>query len=659
MTQTVTQPVAVQADYQRIPGNTAVATVSGGKPVGNGSADPAGQAVWGFITGTIDNQADLIVRLNAKLDTTTYNAAVPPHIDNQLNPHNVTKAQVGLGNADDTSDMNKPVSTAQQNAINAAVADRVAKAGDSMTGGLTIEPVAGDPTLILRKTATLGSFSTVFGYTGVNARWRIAPGNGDEEGGANTGSNFSISAYADAGTLLTTPFVINRSTGQVQIVQFNASQPGLRLSSNTAMSVRMDLMKTTAGFENAIRAGTGSMGTGLRWVMTLGDTTAESGTQAGSNFQITRYSDVGGSAASALFISRKNGYVALGAGTLRANTLTDAAGQTVLELNKTASGVGNHILGNSNGALRWAIRPGNADAEAGTNTGSGFDLSRFSDDGSSTQPVLQISRANGFPNFGPGAPRVTAADTGSVFLELTKTASGSTTAVTGCTNGILRWVMRLGDSTAEGGGDTGSDFIIHRYSNLGALIAEAMRIRRSSGEVTLGGSVVTSGNIQCGTVSGGYVGKAGWSGGYSGSVHNWFWTGALQAWVDGTNVGNVTLTSDERVKHTIVPLADAHEVYMGIQPVEYSWADVGIFKDDGRRHWGFSAQQLLDCGFDKAVEGSVTEVQADGTPQPAHVQDRPILAQTVLEVQALWTRVEELESKLEAALARITQLEGA
>lgn len=33
------------------------------------------------------------------------------------NPHSVTKAQVGLGNADNTSDMNKPVSTAQQAAI--------------------------------------------------------------------------------------------------------------------------------------------------------------------------------------------------------------------------------------------------------------------------------------------------------------------------------------------------------------------------------------------------------------------------------------------------------------------------------------------------------------------------------------------------------------
>ncbi|MCA5960400.1 hypothetical protein LC724_08055 [Blautia sp. RD014234] len=40
------------------------------------------------------------------------------HIANKSNPHGVTKAQVGLGNVDNTSDANKPVSTAQQAALN-------------------------------------------------------------------------------------------------------------------------------------------------------------------------------------------------------------------------------------------------------------------------------------------------------------------------------------------------------------------------------------------------------------------------------------------------------------------------------------------------------------------------------------------------------------
>lgn len=39
------------------------------------------------------------------------------HIGSQDNPHRVTKAQLGLGNVDNTSDMDKPVSTAQRLAI--------------------------------------------------------------------------------------------------------------------------------------------------------------------------------------------------------------------------------------------------------------------------------------------------------------------------------------------------------------------------------------------------------------------------------------------------------------------------------------------------------------------------------------------------------------
>lgn len=41
------------------------------------------------------------------------------HIGSLTNPHNVTKLQVGLGNCDNTSDANKPISNATQTALNA------------------------------------------------------------------------------------------------------------------------------------------------------------------------------------------------------------------------------------------------------------------------------------------------------------------------------------------------------------------------------------------------------------------------------------------------------------------------------------------------------------------------------------------------------------
>ncbi len=45
------------------------------------------------------------------------------HISNKSNPHGVTKSQVGLGNVDNTTDKNKPVSTSQQVAIDTAYAN--------------------------------------------------------------------------------------------------------------------------------------------------------------------------------------------------------------------------------------------------------------------------------------------------------------------------------------------------------------------------------------------------------------------------------------------------------------------------------------------------------------------------------------------------------
>lgn len=50
-------------------------------------------------------------------DVTALETKVNNHIANKSNPHEVTKSQVGLGNASNTSDANKPVSTAQAAAI--------------------------------------------------------------------------------------------------------------------------------------------------------------------------------------------------------------------------------------------------------------------------------------------------------------------------------------------------------------------------------------------------------------------------------------------------------------------------------------------------------------------------------------------------------------
>lgn len=151
--------------------------------------------------------------------------------------------------------------------------------------------------------------------------------------------------------------------------------------------------------------------------------------------------------------------------------------------------------------------------------------------------------------------------------------------------------------------------------------------------------------VSCGE---GYTIQAGSGAGAGASVFNFNWTGSLVAWIDTTNVGTVTLTSDERVKQDVVDIQDHHAAFMAIRPKQYRWGDVGIFKDDGREYSGWSAQQLIECGFGHAVDGSITAVQENGDPQPASVQDRPILAQAVLEIQALHVLVAELRAEINA-----------
>lgn len=64
----------------------------------------------------------------AKKAGTDAQASINLHTSNTSNPHGVTKAQVGLGNVDNTSDLSKPISTATQTALNNKV-DKVSGKG--------------------------------------------------------------------------------------------------------------------------------------------------------------------------------------------------------------------------------------------------------------------------------------------------------------------------------------------------------------------------------------------------------------------------------------------------------------------------------------------------------------------------------------------------
>lgn len=96
---------------------------------------------WGSLSNKIVNEIDSSDLKGIKIDQNTLNK----HIENQNNPHNVTKEQVGLGKVENTSDEDKPLSAASR----AALATKFDKTGGAISGDVDIQ---GNLTVIGTKT---------------------------------------------------------------------------------------------------------------------------------------------------------------------------------------------------------------------------------------------------------------------------------------------------------------------------------------------------------------------------------------------------------------------------------------------------------------------------------------------------------------------------
>ena len=92
-------------------------------------------------TNAVISATDTVLSAFGKLQAqiTANLSTLTSHTSNTSNPHATTKAQVGLGNADNTSDANKPVSTATQTALNAKQ--------DTLVSGTNIKTINGTSVL--------------------------------------------------------------------------------------------------------------------------------------------------------------------------------------------------------------------------------------------------------------------------------------------------------------------------------------------------------------------------------------------------------------------------------------------------------------------------------------------------------------------------------
>ena len=108
-------------------------------------------------TNAIISATDSVLVAFGKLQAqiTANLSTLSSHISNTSNPHSVTKSQVGLGNVDNTSDANKPISTATQTALNGKE--------NTITAGTNAQYYRGDKTFqTLDKSAVgLGNVANV------------------------------------------------------------------------------------------------------------------------------------------------------------------------------------------------------------------------------------------------------------------------------------------------------------------------------------------------------------------------------------------------------------------------------------------------------------------------------------------------------------------
>jgi hypothetical protein len=370
--------------------------------------------------------------------------------------------------------------------------------------------------------------------------------------------------------------------------------------------------------------------------------------------------------------------------------------------------------------LRWSIQPGDSAAEGGGNSGSNFSLIRFSDAGASLNNAFDINRATGLMSV---YNHLTVHSTGHTYLRV-NAAPGLAAVLGGTKNGTGRWDVAIGDQSTESGGNVGSDFTINRYSDAGAYLGQPFNINRSSGTANFGGALNTAGEISvtvtgtnawhtshvagmriwsAGTASNGHYwiydvtgarpaltfdltglgtfansinanGHYGWrgtAGANNAQVWNFYWTGTLlEGWVQTTNLGNVSFTSDYRVKKDVADLPATWDAVKALRPVKYTHADFNppseiarrveeaakaaahpeayeskpapgpFFKGDDIEHWGFIAHELQETLIPDAATGVKDSPDTIQSPNP-------------------WTVIAALTKALQEAMARIEALEAA
>jgi hypothetical protein len=244
---------------------------------------------------------------------------------------------------------------------------------------------------------------------------------------------------------------------------------------------------------------------------------------------------------------------------------------------------------------------------------------------------------------------LSASDQAAHFASTTATTSPTTGALTVAGGIGASGIIYGGSNIVLGGtGAAGTGALFFGNSGSKFLTYDGSNVYTLSGGLFQGGS--------------GYQCRAGQSaGGYGTNVFNLYYPG-VQLWIDVTNLGNITVTSDYRIKKDVLDLPGMWDTVKALRPIKYTQADftppaqiehnaklkaegkevvqTPMFVADTIERWGFIAHELQET----LVESAATGVK----DSPDHVQSpnmATVVAALTKALQEAMARIEALEAK--------------
>jgi hypothetical protein len=545
------------------------------------------------------------------------------------------------------------------------------------------------PTFLLNVSPSPGA-GIIGGQKDGKHRWQILMPDPDVESTGNAGSNFTLRRFDDAANMIDDCFKVMRASGSVGIgttaPNITAQAAGSRVLTVNGPTARsmIELASDQPDGANVVGqlsfvANSNPAGAGNKQIAAiLGNSTGSTAGNRGGVLSFWTKPD-GAPLASARMDINQNGNVNIGGPALSVYRLEvnhpDVAfggmrvngGSTTTELRLDSPRAGASNFGwRLNGAALGDMVLFQSTAPGGDPYTAGRMLMGFSISGATT--FYQNCNFNGI--IGAGAVNLSSAlgiNYSDPTINLIKAADANVVQTIAYSGAAAKWMVRWADAN-------NNDYVLYRGPSWNDA---PFRASYASGEIYLGSNatwkavVLATGVFQCRA----HLCKAGSEAGYGTNNFNIDSNGATaQIWVNGSNLGTISVTCDYRIKKDVADLDSMWEKVRALRPVSYTQAEYDpppsetviepvkvttpngevvthtseplvvpgpMVKADNIERWGFIAHEVQQTLLPTAATGvkdSRDHIQALNTA--------PIIAALTKALQEAMTRIEALEAKL-------------